>query len=356
MTTMRSAVKLLSFLAIAVLLAGCLRYVPSRRELSAGGENSIAGPDQFWAYEKMLSQRLQGLVQQRAKLVHAGDDAYRLGPGDILDLQVYSLPELNTTAEIAPDGTYTTALLGPVKAQGLTLPQFRDQMAAQLGSYVRNPRVVMSIKQYANRVSVTGEVAKPGVYPLKREGATLTEVLSLAGGRNERAGTRIIVIPAGPRAADASGAAEAGYGVEIDSSELAGTVSKRPVWVPLLPGDTVVVPEAGAYKVDGEVLKAGSFPLNGRTSALGAIAAAGGFTYSANVNEVEVIRDIGGGDKASVVLDLEKVALNGGQDVQLRDGDVVRVPSAAGRFSTRQIVEVINGVFRGGVSGSVRYQ
>ena len=92
------------------------------------------------------------------------------------------------------------------------------------------------------------------------------------------------------------------------------------------------------------------------TSTLSAIAAAGGFTYVANVNEVEVIRDIGQGKKASLTLDMEKIAFSGAQDEPLREGDVVIVPSAPGRFRARQVVETFRSIMRGGVSGSIKYQ
>jgi hypothetical protein len=65
------------------------------------------------------------------------------------------------------------------------------------------------------------------------------------------------------------------------------------------------------------------------------------------VNNVEVIRDTGNGKKALITLDLEEVGLRGGQDVRLRNGDLVRVPSEPGRFFRRQIVQTINGLFNG---------
>jgi protein involved in polysaccharide export with SLBB domain len=144
------------------------------------------------------------------------------------------------------------------------------------------------------------------------------------------------------------------YGVEIEFESLLGSLDQKPLLVPLLPGDTVVIPEAGNYDVDGEVAKPGSFKLATRTSVMSAIAAAGGFSYAASVNQVEVIRDIGGGRKALVTLDLEEVGLRGGRDIRLRNGDIVRVPSEPNRFFRQQIVETINGLFNGvGVSQRV---
>jgi protein involved in polysaccharide export with SLBB domain len=142
-------------------------------------------------------------------------------------------------------------------------------------------------------------------------------------------------------------ASEPASGIEVDMEDLLGTVDRRPVILPLVPGDTIVVPEAGTYEVDGEVTTPGSYKLTGRTSVIGAIAAAKGFTYSADVNNVEVIRDVGAGRKALVALDLEEVGLRGGRDIRLRNGDLVRVPSHSSRFFKRQVVETINGIFNG---------
>jgi protein involved in polysaccharide export with SLBB domain len=136
-------------------------------------------------------------------------------------------------------------------------------------------------------------------------------------------------------------------GIEIELDDLLGHVNQQPILVPLLPGDMIIVPEAGTYEVDGEVEKPGSYKLASRTSATGAIAAAGGFSYAANVNKVEVVRDMGAGRKALVTMDLEEVGLKGGQDVRLRNGDLVRVPSEPGRFFRRQVVTALNSVFNG---------
>ena len=366
-----------ALLFCTVFLSSCLRYVPSRSEIKESKDTEktagagILGPEEFYAYERKLDDRLDQLVRRRNHTATSGPARtgdYRLQAGDNLTLEVFGFSDLSTNDKVATDGTFTVPLVGPVQAGGLTVSQFRTNLTGELRQYVREPRVKLSVKEFGGHpVSVVGEVHKPGVYFLERSGQTLTELLSLAGGRTERASNRVILIPSklktksipstAPAASTASetAAADSNFGVEFDVAELFGTTEKLPLTLPLVAGDTVVIPEMGSFQVAGEVNKTGSFPLRGKTSALGSIAAAGGFTYSANVQEVEVIREVGSGKKASVVVDLEQVALNGSPDVVLRDGDIIRVPSEPGKFKTRQVVEVINGFFRGGVSGSVRY-
>ena len=131
---------------------------------------------------------------------------------------------------------------------------------------------------------------------------------------------------------------------EVYFDDLVGTHNNRPLTIPLHSGDTIVVPEAGTVQIDGEVNKPGSYQLASRMTLLGAIASASGLSYSAAVDKIEVIRELGGGQKALVTVDLEKIALREGEDIRLRDGDVVRVPSAPGRFATRQVINAVNGL------------
>ncbi|HMO18470.1 MAG TPA: polysaccharide biosynthesis/export family protein [Oligoflexia bacterium] len=131
-------------------------------------------------------------------------------------------------------------------------------------------------------------------------------------------------------------------GIEISFDDLIGSMENPPLTVPLRAGDTIVVPEAGKVQVDGEVKVPGSYALPSKMSLMGAIATAGGLSFAADVNSVEVIREIGSGHKAMITIDVEKIALQDGLDIRLRDGDLIRVPSARGRFAINQVVNVIN--------------
>lgn len=354
-------------LAILLLLSSsCFRYTPSRSELETQGSSDIAGPDAFDSYQSRLRERLNTLVKERAQLIGAhSEQSYRIGVSDGLKIDVFGFSELSGEMEVNETGSITLPLVGAVDAAGKTVAELNAELTAQFGRFVRNPKVRLTVDRYnAHRVSVSGAVVKPGFYSIKTAGYLLTELLAEVGGTKDNAGNRLYLIPA-PANAQVPAPANAQVatampieraGVEIDLEELTGTLEKPPLLIPLLPGDTVIVPEAGQFRVDGEVERPGSFPVSRRTSSLSAIAAAGGFTYAANVNEVEVIRDIGSGKKASLTVDLEKIAFQGAPDISLRDGDVVIVPSAAGRFRARQVVEAFRSIMRGGVTGSIRYQ
>ena len=358
--------KSLSSFLLLISLVGCLRYTPSFREIQTNHSKDSAevlqiGDEQdFEQYEQALSEKLSRLVSQRSYLLgHTSSSAsYPVGTGDLLGVEVFGFGNLSSQSTIAPDGSIGLPLIGRTVVAGKSLEEVQQDLARHYRRYIRSPQIQVSLKgQQAHRVSVMGEVAKPGLYPLQRQGVLLTEILAEAGGRTQGAGSRIILLPA-PRLVEESSPPSQyvtlvqappveNTGVEIDLETLTGQIDQRPLPVPLLPGDTIVVPEAGTYEVDGEIVAPGSYKLASRTSVMGAIAAAQGFTYSAAVNNVEVIRDTGGGRKALITLDLEQVGLRGGRDIRLRNGDLVRVPSEPNRFFKRQIVEAINGLFNG---------
>lgn len=378
----KATMKRHSMIALVLLISGCIRYTPSYKELQERSDSpsdqqgSIGGPQDFELYEADLQTRLDNFLKKRSHLIaHTGaPKGYPIGTGDVVGIDVFGFTNLTSQMPIAPDGTITAPLIGKTQIADLSLEDARAHIARQYGRFIRSPQVQVSLKStQASRVSIMGEVTKPGFYPVSHQGMLLTELLSEAGGRSPNAGSRIILLPA-PRiipeqtlqqsaaikqttpglvmTSDVAGSTSRpdlneNPGVEIELEALTGQLDRRPLLVPLMPGDTIVVPEAGTYEVDGEVTAPGSYKLASRTSVIGAIAAAQGFTYSANVNQVEVLRDTGGGRKAILTLDMEEVGLRGGRDIRLRNGDLVRVPSEPNRFFKRQIVETVNGLFNG---------
>lgn len=339
---------LVFFCLLSFALTACLRYTPSRSELEDDGaisQYTIAGDErELWAYETKLDKRLEEFIASRKHLLNKSrDTSYRFGRGDLVGVSIYRFPDLTSKVEVAGDGSGDFPLVGKVAVAGKSVSELREDLTQRYRRYIKKPLITVDKKEVsAHKVFVVGEVARPGSYNLQYDGQLLTELLAEAGGRTDQAGSRVIIT------ADQSltGSESAG-GVEIDLEDLLGSVDSAPLLVPLLDGDRVVVPKIGKFQVDGEVERPGEHVLNAKTSVLGAIAASGGLTFSANVEEVEVIREIGKGKKAVVGLNLEEVAIGKADDIPLRDGDVVRVPSEPGRFARRQVIEFFNGIFRG---------
>ena len=150
-----------------------------------------------------------------------------------------------------------------------------------------------------------------------------------------------------------NGLLEGDNALEISVEDVFGTSGGIPLEIPVRGGDMIIVPEAGKILVEGEVTARGSFPIGKRSTLLGALASAGGITYGAKVDEIELIRPTRTGEKLRLVVNLEDM-LNGSQeDVSLRNGDIVRVPSNRGRRLTEDTFESISRVLNIGVGGQI---
>lgn len=322
--------------------------------------------ESFKKLESENQDRLQKLLDER-RLKGQSGTSYRVGRGDILELSVHGIPELSLDLEVGADGNVTIPMIGQVNLLGRDLKGVTEALRSALTQYVRDPQPRVRVKEYeAHKVSVMGAVQKPGMYPLQRNDQNLTELLAQAGGRTNQAGSDIYLIPAEwggckqglerllNRGNSRETISSECAGVTVDGDELLEGSDAHSLLIPIHPGDTIIVPSAGAVHVDGEVRRPSSYPLSARTTVLGAIATAGGFTYSADVHKVEVLRELSEGKKALLTLDLEESTLTKGRDIRLKDGDIVRVPSNRGLFAWRQLVEFFSASFNGvGVNGQV---
>jgi polysaccharide biosynthesis/export protein len=119
---------------------------------------------------------------------------YVIGAEDLLQVSIWKNEAMSRTLPVRPDGKISLPLLHDIQAAGLTPLQLRDKIAAALAEFMPNPEVsvtVMEVKSY--RVSVLGEVQKPGVLQLKAP-TTVMEALALAGGFKDFASPSKIII------------------------------------------------------------------------------------------------------------------------------------------------------------------
>lgn len=105
---------------------------------------------------------------------------YIIGPDDVLNISVYREEELGRTVRVSSDGYFSFPLVGQVKAHGMSIPMLEITMEQMLQKYVKNPQVTVFIQEYST-ITVSGQVKKPGAYPLKGQ-LTVIEAISLAGG------------------------------------------------------------------------------------------------------------------------------------------------------------------------------
>jgi polysaccharide export outer membrane protein len=119
---------------------------------------------------------------------------YRIGPEDVLDIAVWNNAAISRTTPVRPDGKISLPLLNDVQAAGLTPMQLRDVLNKKLAEYMPSPEVSVIVREvHSFKVSVIGEVKRPGRHEL-RSRATVLDVLALAEGLGEFAARGRIVI------------------------------------------------------------------------------------------------------------------------------------------------------------------
>ncbi|MBC5781709.1 polysaccharide export protein [Ramlibacter sp. USB13] len=108
---------------------------------------------------------------------------YRIGPNDLLEIEILNLENAKRTVRVNAAGAITLPLIGAVIVAGLTQQEVEGHLANLYGDkYLQDPQVSVFIKEFTTeRITVDGAVAKPGIYPLVGQ-MTLLRVLALAGG------------------------------------------------------------------------------------------------------------------------------------------------------------------------------
>ena len=138
-------------------------------------------------------------TQELTKATRDGDHGpgsveYTIGPEDVLKISVWKNESLSQTVPVRPDGKISLPLLNDVQAAGLTPMQLRDILIKKLVEYVPAPEVSVIVEGvHSFKVSVIGEVKRPGRYELKSR-ATVLDVLAQAEGFTEFASRSRIVI------------------------------------------------------------------------------------------------------------------------------------------------------------------
>lgn len=124
----------------------------------------------------------------------AASSQYPLGPADVIHVNVWKSADLSQTVTVGPDGFVSLPLLGDVHVAGLTTNQLAQDLRSRLSTYVVAAQVTVSIVEIRSRsVFVTGQVGKPGAYPLIAP-ITVLQLIAQAGGLNTYANRKDIFV------------------------------------------------------------------------------------------------------------------------------------------------------------------
>jgi polysaccharide biosynthesis/export protein len=158
---------------------------------------------------------------------------YVIGTDDVLSIVYWKDKDMSSDAQVRPDGRIALPLINEVHAAGLTPEQLRLKLTEESKKYMEDANITVVVRQINSRkVFITGEVNKPGPYPLTAI-TTVMQLISMAGGLREYADSKKIVIMR----------TEEGKPVSVKfnyKDVVAGKNLEQNIQ--LKPGDTVVVP------------------------------------------------------------------------------------------------------------------
>jgi polysaccharide export outer membrane protein len=300
----------------------------------------------------------QQLMLHAAQASRSNYKDYRVGPEDLLFIDVYGQEGLRRELRVNGQGLISMPLVGVVKVAGLSTQEIENRLREAYGSqYLRNPQITVEVKEFHHqRVAVTGAVSKPGFYDIIGP-RTIMEVLSMAGGLSSKPG---------PEAGDAihlirnqktsdqgqTGQPVAGRYYSPQTRTLVinlhrlvnGQAPELNVMVEN--GDVISVPFAGTAYVLGGVKKPGSVTVNNNLTVSQAVAMAQGVDPMYGTSKIVIMRFDDQGMPIRVEGDLKEITDGKAPDLPVKDNDAIVVKE--GQLKTklyvwRQILPIPSG-------------
>jgi polysaccharide biosynthesis/export protein len=293
------------------------------------------------------------------------EDAYVLGAGDRLRIDVFGVPEYSREYQVLVNGSLNLMQASPVSVRGLTLKQAESAIAQRYRRTVK--RASVDITLLAPRpinVAIAGEVSRPGAYRITlgetTQLPTLTQLIQQAGGITQTADPQQVLL----RRPQDNGQIQTLRFNLLDLAQT-GNLRQNPalrdgdmvqiVARSQITPDTAPIADIANFATDisqplniavvGEVNRPGTYILSGTKpntqstpSALGtgirptltqALQQAGGITQTADIRGITIRRKTNSGQLKNIALDLSKL-LDGdiSQDLILQQNDTIVIPTA----------------------------
>jgi polysaccharide biosynthesis/export protein len=282
------------------------------------------------------------IAELAAAMSHPPVGDIPIGPGDVLHIDVFEVPDLSHDVVVSETGLISLPLLpNRVPVAGCTPFELEKQIEKllQVNGLVMHPQVSVFVReQNSQPISVAGAVAHPVVLQESRP-TTLVEALAAAGGIADDAGDNILIArretqgatcgepdpPPDPKDPDEM--------IHVKVSELE---QGNPAFnVPVYGGDQITVPRAGIIYVAGAVGQPGGYVLNDPGAAFNImkmIALAHGLAPYAKANNTLILRkNSKTGQTDQIPIKLKRVMDQKAPDVRLYAGDIVYVPGSGAK-------------------------
>lgn len=307
----------------ALLGTGCAMAQPSQPMLLTRATTSHAQTE--------INSALASLALQTP----TSSADYCLGPEDLVEITLFNI--VGTEGEtprkmevrVSQQGVITLPLLGDITAAGLTTSALEQVLQERYKKYIRDPHVGIFVKEYhSHQISVIGEVKSPGVFKLSGP-KTLIDLLAMAGGVNERAGSQVHLYRQGPAGRES---------YMIDLYALTHNVEAANLVVQA--GDVINLPQAGMFFVDGAVRNPGAFPLNRPYTFTQALSSAGGVDLElAKTSGITIMRHRGpAGVEILPPINLDEIRSGKAADLLIEAEDVIVVPMSTTKYFVRRFI------------------
>jgi polysaccharide export outer membrane protein len=284
--------------------------------------------------------------QTEVALASDGDDRYRIGPGDVLDIRIFNRPNLSRDAvRVEGNGMIRMPLIDTeIQAACKTEGELAKEIAGKYTRFYRNPQVDVFIKEYhSKQVAVIGAVNEQSRFELQRR-IRLLELLTFAKGPSDKAGQTINIVHAVPALVcqKANGGADdtsSGLSSYKLSETLRGDSGANPY---IEAGDIITLPEADQVYVVGNVYSPLTIALKEPITLSRAVAMAGGVKQDSKKDKVRIVRQQPGTTTSKeIVVNLSAIEKKQAEDVALMPNDIVDVPASTGKSLLRSLIGTV---------------
>jgi polysaccharide export outer membrane protein len=184
------------------------------------------------------SGKLPSATNYNSITTSVNDYQYIIGPGDNLSIFVWRNPDISGSFVVRPDGKVTTSLVEDIEVSGKTPTALARHLEEQLGKYINNPRVTVSVRGFqgplSEQVRVIGEAINPRAVNYT-ERMTLLDLMISVGGLTEFASgnnAKLVRMVSGVQKT---------FEIRIDDLIKNGEIEEN---IDMLPGDIIIIPEA----------------------------------------------------------------------------------------------------------------
>ena len=224
-----------------------------------------------------------------------GGAKYRIGSGDVLNIEVVGRRDLSAQYTVGQDGVLFMPLTGGINAEGKTATELAAELARRLSLYDRDiSQVNVSVAEFrSRRISVLGSVLHPGRFSFAQL-PNVWDAITEAGGPTEDAQLSAVEIIASDQTTG-----QPSRVIDVAAAIREGRVRNLER---LRPGDTVRVPKGlpgsglgtiSSVFMFGAITRPGPLPVEKQIDLMTAVTQSGGPTPDANLKKVQIVRGKG---------------------------------------------------------------